>query len=363
MNEPRLAVSREEQDSIYQFRYRVFAETLGRGDLDGLDHGRKMLCDGLDAVSSHYYLGEECCPIASVTVSPLDLTAISPDMAEFLAVERLQEAVDLRRMCFVNWLLVDPAYSGSTLVPMLLGSCYDRLLKSGIDVLLTICRPGLVSFYERLGLEQYSYAGQIKGVGLRCPLMLVMKDGARLKAVRSPLFRILAKSGLEGLPDETRLRLEPIIDRFQASQILVNDELWIEGGVKFVERPAPKLFDGIGDDSLRQIMKLASVISCRSGEVITRRGETSDDMFLIVSGAFEALMNDSGHARQLGAGDLFGELEHLSKVPRRENVISTSEGHIAALKAERIFDWMEKNPEAGVKLAVNLARLVAGRFA
>jgi CRP-like cAMP-binding protein len=153
------------------------------------------------------------------------------------------------------------------------------------------------------------------------------------------------------------------VDLFQASQLLVNDELWIEGGIKFIDRPVPKLFDGIGEDSIRQIMKLASVISCQTGELITRKGETSDDMYLIVSGTFEACTHDTGERHHLGPGDLFGEVEHLSKTPRREDVRSASPGHVAALKADRIFHWMETNPEPGVRVAVNLAKLLAGRLA
>ena len=363
MTELRQAVSIEERESIYRFRYRVFSQHLGRDDLDGLDHERHVLSDALDAISTHFYFGDVGAPVAAVTLSPVEDSHLSAELWDFLGISRLKGAIAPERMRLVNWLLVDPEYSGSALVPLLLGSCYEQLLDSDVEILLTFCRPGLVAFYERFGLEQYSYATQLKGVGLRCPLMLVAKDGAGLRAARSPLLRLLLKSDPEERVNETRLRLEPIVDLFQASQILVNDELWIEGGIKFIDRPVPKLFDGIGEDSIRQIMKLASVISCQTGELITRKGETSDDMYLIVSGTFEACTHDTGERHHLGPGDLFGEVEHLSKTPRREDVRSASPGHVAALKADRIFHWMETNPEPGVRVAVNLAKLLAGRLA
>jgi CRP/FNR family transcriptional regulator, cyclic AMP receptor protein len=105
------------------------------------------------------------------------------------------------------------------------------------------------------------------------------------------------------------------------------------------------------------------VISCKSGEAITREGETSDDMYLIVSGTFEACRANAGQTRSLGPGDLFGEIEHLSRMPRSETIRSTSPGHIAALRSERIFQWMDKNPESGIRMAVNLAKLLAARIA
>lgn len=363
MKQVRQAQSAEERQRIYEFRYRVFAEHLGRGDLDGLDHERRVLSDALDPISTHFYFGEFACPVAAVTISPLAEADLPDELSQFLAIGRLKDAVDIQQMQMVNWLLVDPDQSGASLVPMLLGTCYEQLLEGDTELLLTFCRPGLVAFYERLGLEQYSYATQLKGVGLRCPLMLVMRDELRLSAVRSPLLRVLQRSGREEKASATRVRLEPVVDLFQASQILVNDDLWLETGYNFIERPVPKLFDGIGEDSIRHVMKLASVISCQSGEAITREGETSDDMYLVVSGTFEARRTDTGQVRSLGPGDLFGEIEHLSRESRIETVRSTSPGHIAALKSERIFQWMEKNPEPGVLMALNLAKLLAARIA
>jgi|688.fasta_scaffold64937_3 hypothetical protein len=363
MKQVRQAQSAEERQRIYEFRYRVFAEHLGRGDLDGLDHERRVLSDALDPISTHFYFGEFACPVAAGTISPLAEADLPDELSQFLAIGRLKDAVDIQQMQMVNWLLVDPDQSGASLVPMLLGTCYEQLLEGDTELLLTFCRPGLVAFYERLGLEQYSYATQLKGVGLRCPLMLVMRDELRLSAVRSPLLRVLQRSGREDKASATRVRLEPVVDLFQASQILVNDDLWLETGYNFIERPVPKLFDGIGEDSIRHVMKLASVISCQSGEAITREGETSDDMYLVVSGTFEARRTDTGQVRSLGPGDLFGEIEHLSRESRIETVRSTSPGHIAALKSERIFQWMEKNPEPGVLMALNLAKLLAARIA
>lgn len=359
----RQARSAEEKQSIYQFRYRVFAEHLGRDDLDGLDHEGRVLSDALDPISTHFYFGEFSSPVAAVTLSPLAETDLPDELSRFLAIGRLKQAVDIQQMHMVNWLLVDPDQSGGSLVPMLLSTCYEQLLEGDTELLLTFCRPGLVAFYERLGLEQYSYATQLKGMGLRCPLLLVMRDEIRLRAVRSPLLRILQRSGREDKDSATRVRLEPVVDLFQARQILVNDDLWLETGHSFVERPVPKLFDGIGEDSIRHLMKFASVISCQSGELITREGETSDDMYLIVSGTFEACRQDAGRARSLRPGDLFGEIEHLSGVPRRETVRCTSAGHIAALKSERIFQWIEKNPEPGARMALNFAKHLAGRIA
>lgn len=358
----RVANSDLERDCIFRFRYHIFAEHLGRLDIDGADHQARSLTDALDAVSTHYYSGDLERPVAALTVTPLGGTLVPQELAEFLDLKRLAEAAPLEQIIFANWLLVDPSEAGSAMVTALMAAVSEKALEEGVELLLTFCRPGLVNFYERLGFEQYRHATDLKGIGLRCPLLLVLRDEARLKAMRSPLYRILRKSGGASSSDAVRLKLEPLIDMFQASQILITDDLWVEADAKLVERTRPRLFDGMPEDGIRHVMKLASVISCRAGETIARQGETSDDMFLVAAGHFVA-RDSAGVNRVIGEGDLFGDIEHLSGLPRSETVVSQVDGHIAALKADTLFRWVRQNPEIGVTLVINLARLMAMRIA
>ena len=363
VHQVRIAESDEERESIFRFRYRVFAEHLARKDLDGADHEARILSDKLDAVSTHYYVGTSGQPTAALTMSPLGSSATSSELAEFLDLPRLAEAAPLAQITFANWLLVDPSQAGSAIVTSLMAAVSAKALGDGTELLVTLCRPGLVNFYERLGFEQYRHATDLKGIGLRCPLLLVLRDEARLRAVHSPLYRVLRRSGGAASSLTVRLRLEPLIDMFQATQILITDELWVDSAVKLIERARPRLFDGMPEDGIRQVMKLASVISCKAGQTVTSVGETSDDMFLIAAGSFSAVDAATGLTRHLVEGDLIGEIEHLSGLPRSETVLCSSGGHIAAIKADALFRWMQQNPEPGVTLAINLARLLAGRVA
>jgi len=358
MQPVRMASSDVERHAVFRLRYRVFVEGLARSDLDGADHGARILTDELDAGGTHYYAGEPGQPVAALTASPLGTAALPQELREFLDIPTLTQAAPLAQMAFTNWLVADSTEAGGQAVTALLMAAAEWALGERMELLLTFCRPGLVSFYQRLGFEQYRPATDLKGLGLRCPLLLVLRDEARLRAVRSPLTRVLRRSEGVGSPDAVRLRLEPLIDLFQASQILVTDDLWLEGGIQFVERARPRLFDGLSGESIRQVMRLASVISCQAGETITRRNETSDDMFLVVAGQFMAT-GPTGATRVIGEGELFGEQEHLSGLPRSETVTAHSEGHVAALKAGALFNWMRQNPEPGVTLAINLAKLLA----
>ena len=358
----RIARHSQEKEAIYRLRYAVFAENLGRTDIDGLDHERKFLNDPLDENSIHYYMGDLNQPLAAITVSPLSAQFTLGALYDFLGVDRLTQAVPIERMKFANWLVVTPEFAGTSVVTKLIGACYEGTLSDDVDLLLTYCRPGQVGFNERMGFEQYAHSGHLEGFGLRCPLMLLVRDGAMLRSCRSPLYRIFKKHAAAEQPDETRLRLEPVVDMFQASQILVNDDLWMDGAISAENKKVPLLFSGISEEHIRQILALASVISVKSGEVITRQGETSDDMFIIVAGSFLAKNLGTGVSRSVEQGGIFGELEHLSETSRNEEVVALTDGHVAALKSWQLFDWMKRNPEPGVAVAINLARLLSSRI-
>jgi hypothetical protein len=358
----RVARDPEEKEAIYRLRYSVFAENLGRTDLEGLDHEKKFLVDPLDAVSVHYYVGDLNKPLAAISVAPLSEQATPRTLYDFLGVNRLSLAVPIERIKFANWLVVKPDFAGTSVVTKLLGACYEGMWLDGVDLLLTYCRPGHVSFNERMGFEQYAHSAHLDGFGLRCPLMLVIRDGTMLRSCRSPMYRIFNKYESVEHRDQTRLRLEPVVDLFQASQILVNDELWMENAIDPDNQKVPVLFAGIGEEYIRQVLALASVVTVRPGETIARQGETSDDMFVIVAGSFLAKNLKTGTSRSLQQGDIFGELEHLSGTSRHEEVVALTIGHIAALKSWRLFDWMKRNSEPGVTLSINLARLLAARL-
>lgn len=358
----RIAETFPEKQSIYSFRYRVFADHLGRKDLDGLDHDHKVLMDALDEHSNHYYLGNLNEPIASISVSPVASENFPKELFDFLDIASLSKAVPTKQMAFVNWLLVDPHYAASSAILNLLSEAYEEALRTEVKLVLTFCRPGLVHFYERLGFEQYTHSTNLKNIGLRSPLLLIVNDGARLKAIRSPLFRTFSKVGTADSSDDIRLALEPIMDPYQAAQILINDELWLDDAIRFMAPARPKLLDVVSGDAMRFIMSTCSVIACKRGEKIIAHDETSDDMYLIVSGTFLRKSRGNKSEEILKEGDTFGELEHLSGTARKEEVTALSAGHVVALSAKSLFQWMRQDPKIGVEVAINLARIVAKRL-
>jgi hypothetical protein len=82
-----------------------------------------------------------------------------------------------------------------------------------------------------------------------------------------------------------------------------------------------------------------------AGETIIKQGETSDDVFLIVDGAFDVLISHFGQEpdfiRVLRAGDSFGELGVLYDVPRTATVRCSAPGHVLRIPGQTFLDALD----------------------
>ena len=87
----------------------------------------------------------------------------------------------------------------------------------------------------------------------------------------------------------------------------------------------------------QQIAKAARGFVYRAGAEIISLRDSTDDVYFIVSGTVRvAVYSGSGKEvifRQMGAGQMFGELAAIDGAPRSAQVVATSETTIASLSA------------------------------
>jgi MFS family permease len=94
-----------------------------------------------------------------------------------------------------------------------------------------------------------------------------------------------------------------------------------------------------------------------AGQVIVRQGEPGDNFYVIERGTFTAFVNGR-RARVMGAGESFGEIALLHRVPRTASVLSTGEGTLWELSGEAFRHALEIAPAArSAALATAQARL------
>jgi CRP-like cAMP-binding protein len=104
------------------------------------------------------------------------------------------------------------------------------------------------------------------------------------------------------------------------------------------------LFSETPDKVLADIAGFADEIQVDKDEVVFNKGEAGDSLYIIVTGAVEALDADR-ILNRLGEGDIFGELALLDPEPRLATLKATEPTHLLRLDETSFKTILAERPE------------------
>ena len=81
------------------------------------------------------------------------------------------------------------------------------------------------------------------------------------------------------------------------------------------------LFKGIDGTGLAGLADVATPVDFPAGHVIARQGEIGTGFFVVIGGAVR-VVRDGELVARLGAGEFFGELSILDRMPRNASVVA-----------------------------------------
>jgi CRP-like cAMP-binding protein len=105
-------------------------------------------------------------------------------------------------------------------------------------------------------------------------------------------------------------------------------------------------------------------------EVIVREGDRDAHLYLVVSGNLrvtgQVAIDDARKMHpaicDLGPGDVFGELCLFDRGPRSATVEGMNAGRLIEIDADRLNQWMEAHPAAGLKTLQEFYRALIDRL-
>lgn len=120
------------------------------------------------------------------------------------------------------------------------------------------------------------------------------------------------------------------------------------------------LLDGLNKKQLGQLEKRFVSRSYKSGEQIVQQGEGGEGLFIIVSGAADAVREradgTTAVVNTFGSTDFFGELALLHDGTRTASVIATADTECLVLARWDFLAAMKEDADMGVVVAQELAR-------
>jgi CRP-like cAMP-binding protein len=114
------------------------------------------------------------------------------------------------------------------------------------------------------------------------------------------------------------------------------------------------LLSGLSDDALSALAQKASTRNLAKNEVLMRKGETGDSLFLIHEGWVKIVTEDAKGGELIinrcGPGETIGEMALLDRGPRSATVIALDDAEVVELKQDAFQDLMEQRPDVSLSI-------------
>ncbi len=357
------ALSTEQRDAVYRFRYRIYVEEMDRYR-SVADHGTKRFHEP-DDENSHIYHAL----LDGEVVGTMRLTwggdgAINARHIEQYDLKPFLAKVPAEQIVIGERFMIEPALRGSNLLFRLFTAYLSFVNERRIQLVFGDCEPHLLNVYQGLGFRPYTKRNvNSPETGYLVPLVLVAEDLAYLKEIESPIVHVMKDFGDEAkVPDG----LDELLSdgKTVLSQRLISmPTYWaaVAGSLTRFEDGRTTLFDDLSDEEIQLCLAKSNVIECNPGDRVIKKGNVAQNMFVVLSGTLEVRAGDEVKAI-LSAGDMFGDIAFFLGLPRTLDVYAaTDDVSVISLSETTLRSLMDNQPKTAAKLLQNIAKMLCFR--
>jgi Cyclic nucleotide-binding domain len=123
----------------------------------------------------------------------------------------------------------------------------------------------------------------------------------------------------------------------------------------------PSMLESLSEDTVRKLSGKGFLMNVSAGQLLTEKGLTQREIFVILDGAFEVHDGDRRLA-VLGPGGVIGEIGFFGTSGRRiASVTAASDGQVLALRRRFVDELMKSDPACAAEILFGLARVLADR--
>lgn len=354
-----------DREKIYRFLYEIWSEEFCRS-MEGMDHERRFMKDGLDETAKHLVAVDRSGRIAGcVRINILGRTALPGTFEKHLKSAELVELFGGNEVCYASHFAVAPEARGRTVASLLIAALYRLCLAEGASVGISYCALQFVSFYLQLGYRQYAENFRLDA-GVRVPIVHCIRDWTYLNDIKSPLVRLCTKEH-----DDKGTAARKLAGRFPLfkapgfSRTKVH-HLWARlAHTTAGDKAAGSFFHGLSGEEQKIVGRRVSEIAFSQGEYVYRRGETEQGMGVLLSGSLGVEVCVAGGPRivnVISPGEPFGEISCLSGGRRTADLVALEKSQAFLFPSDFLERVCRADPDLGLKLTQRLLKLLAARF-
>ena len=360
-----IAETEAEREAVFSFRYSVYGAELGR-KLGGADHGHRRVHDAEDdqPYTTLLYTDDGAGQLTgTIRIRRWEPGQVPAKDWRAFSMERF-EGLRAMSTAEIGRLMIEPGHRGQLGLVSMACSVYQLYAgELAADAGFINCAAGLVRHYRLLGFR--TYAGELVPTadGIEVPLVLIPSDQAFLE--QSGSFVAPFADLFYGPGKRKRVDVGPWARLLDADSAPVRfDSAAVWERVDRLRQAAydhPSMLESLSEDTVRRLSGQGFLMDIPAGQLLTEKGLTQREIFVILDGAFEVHDGDRRMA-VLGRGDVIGEVGFFGTSGRRmASVTAASDGQVLVLRRRFVDELMKSDPACAAEVLFGLARVLADR--
>jgi predicted GNAT family N-acyltransferase len=358
------AFTDEQKQAVYRLRYDLYVEEMGRYHSIA-DHENRLMIEPYDEYSRLYIAQEDDEVVGTMRLTWGADAPFPERMIEQYDLTPFLDHIPPEHLVVSERFMVTRPHRGTGLLFQMFCTYMTFVNENRIQLVFGDSEPHLLNLYQGMGFRTYTDRNVNSAqTGYLIPLVMVPEDLDYMQSINSPLLRVLKDFGDDARVPDAALR---ILDEGSAvlSQRLSQDgEYWsvINDALDPLDENHITLFDDMTDAEAQACLDKSSIIECKKGDRVLKKGNPSTNLFVVLSGKLDVHDGDTTVA-SLRPGDVFGEIAFLLREPRSMDVYAaTGDVRIVSLSESAISQIIETTPGAAAKMLLNISKMLCQRL-
>ena len=125
------------------------------------------------------------------------------------------------------------------------------------------------------------------------------------------------------------------------------------------------LFKGLRPSQAKIVTLMGELKAFSQGQHIVRQGEIGTEMYVLINGTADVILNASDHPRHLntlGRGDVFGEMGLIRHHERTADVIALEDVEVLAVNERFLTRIKRRYPRIASEIFFNISKILSDRL-
>jgi hypothetical protein len=358
------AVTEEERHAVFQFRYTIYVEEMGRYRSTA-DHDNRLLVEPEDDTARIFYACEDGQVVGTGRFNWGGDAPISARQVEQYALQPFLDEVPADVISVGERGMVAKHKRGTDLFSQM-GEQFRKFgEEKRIQLAFGACEPHLLSLYLGQGHRTYAKNNiNSPESGYLIPLVVVTEDIEYFRRVGVPQLDTLKDFGADARIPDCVERLITGSGGVTSQRLTGSGSYWgeVHEALGELAESAISPLDGLSEEEAIRCLGSSSIIECGRGDRVLKRGGVARNMFVVLDGTLEVKDGET-LVRVLGPGDIIGELAFLLERPRSMDVYAaTDDVRILSLSETTLRRMIEGEPEFAARLLLNISKVLCLRL-